>query len=89
MATSNDASYGTVSVAATATLIRPAKALRKSIVVQNVHASQTLYLGDDSSVATTTGLRLNAGDSVRLSDCNAAVWGIASGAATDTRYFET
>lgn len=81
-------SYGTVSVGATATLIKGAKAVRNSILIQNVHATQTLYVGLDASVLTTTGIRINAGDSMEISDGGAEVYGIASGAATDVRYME-
>jgi hypothetical protein len=87
MAGSSETTYGTVAVGATAVLIKAERLRRESIIVQNVHASQILYLGGDASVATTTGLRLIAGDSVRL-ETKGAVYGIASGAATDTRYFE-
>ena len=48
-------SYGTVAVAATATLILAASFNREEVTVQNVHATQVLYIGFDSSVATTTG----------------------------------
>lgn len=87
MAGSSEATYGTVAIGATAGLIKAARGRRESIVVQNVHASQILYIGSDASVLTTTGLRLIAGESIRL-ETKGDVYGIASGAATDTRYFE-
>ena len=88
MSTSSIATYGTVSIGTSAAIIKAAKTIRKSIIIQNVHASQVLYLGTDSSVATTTGLRVAAGESVEFDDYNGVIYGIASGAATDVRYFE-
>lgn len=86
--TSHNAAYGTVAVGAAAVLIRAGNPQRRSVVVQNVHATQVLYVGDDSSVTTAAGLRLNASESIRIDDYNGPVYGIASGAATDVRYFE-
>lgn len=85
---SNAASYGTVTIGAAAALIKAAVTTRKSILVQNVHASNTLYVGDDSSVTTANGIRLLSGESIEINDYNGAVYGIASGAGTDVRYFE-
>lgn len=81
-------SYGTVTVGTSATAIRVAKGTRNSIVIQNVHASNDLYIGGDDQVATTTGLKIIAGDSIKLDDFNGPVYGIASAASTDVRYFE-
>jgi len=82
-----NANYGTVAVAATATLIASAK-MRSRIIVQNNHASQTLHLGDDANVTTANGLKLAAGASVTLEGFSGPVWGIGSGADTTTNYFE-
>lgn len=87
MANSSESTYGTVSTGTTAGLIKAANSRREAIVIKNVHATQVLYVGSDSSVATTTGFKLSAGESTRL-ETKSAIWGIASGAATDTRYFE-
>lgn len=87
MSASSEGGYGTVAVAATATLIVAARSRRESVVIQNNHASQTLHLGTDSSVTTSTGFKLAAGGSVAL-NTKGAVYGIGSGAATTTNYFE-
>jgi hypothetical protein len=78
----------TVSVGATAVLLVDGTTSRNNLIVQNAHASQNLYVGP-STVDTTTGLRLAAGESVGLPDFNGPLYGIASGAATDTRVLET
>ena len=85
---SHSGSYGTVTIGGTAAVIKAANSQRKSILVQNVHASNVLYIGDDSSVATTTGIRLIAGESIEINDYNGPVYGIASAAGTDVRYLE-
>ena len=87
MSASSESAYGTVSIGAAAAVIKAANGRRESIVVQNVHATQILYLGSDSSVTTANGLKLAAGESIRL-QTKSVIYGIASGAATDTRYFE-
>jgi hypothetical protein len=87
MADSSESAYGTVSIGAAASVVKAARFRRESILIQNVHASQTLYIGSDSSVLTTTGLKIAAGESVRVRT-KGDVYGIASGAATDVRYFE-
>jgi hypothetical protein len=67
---------------------------RSRLVVQNVHASNVLYLGfgaSASSVATSTGVRLAAGESYTDGGdgCySGAVYGIASAAGTDVRVVE-
>lgn len=86
MADGGRVTVGTVSVGASATLIRAARTSRDAVIIQNVHASQVLYLGD-SAVTTSTGLKVAAGESIQLPTCG-DVYGIASGAATDVRYFE-
>jgi hypothetical protein len=82
-----ESSYGTVSVGTSAALIAAARFRRDAVIVQNVHATQDLYVGPDASVATTTGIKIPAGQSFVV-PTRGAVYGIASGAATDTRYWE-
>lgn len=77
----------TVTIGATAAVIVAAKASRASIVVQNVHATNVLYVGP-SSVTTANGLRLNPGESIEFTDYTGAIYGIASAAGTDVRYLE-
>lgn len=86
-----NANYGNVSVGASAVVVAAAKG-RSRIIVQNNHASQILYLGDDANVtadATATGgLKIAAGGSVTLEGFTGNVYGIASGAATPAAFFE-
>lgn len=87
-----NANYGNVTIGATAAVIATAKQGRSRIIVQNNHASQILYLGDDANVtadATATGgLKIGAGVSVTLEGFNGNLYGIASGASTPVAYFE-
>lgn len=87
MAESGSAAYGNVSIGASAALVVAARQTRESVVIKNNHASQILYLGSNTSVTTSNGLPLIAGESVRLK-AKQAIYGIASGASTDVRYFE-
>lgn len=86
-------SYGSKSIGAAAALIAGARASRTALLVQNVHAAQSLYLGADSSVVAgsagtaNSGIRVLAGESI-LVPSRGDVYGIASGAATDVRYWE-
>lgn len=80
--------YGTISVGVAATQIVDGTTKRASVVIQNVHATQTLYLGTDAAVTVATGLRVAAGGSAAFDDYLGPIFGIGSGAATDTRFFE-
>ncbi len=82
-----NANYGTASVGTSAAVISAAKG-RRSIIVQNVHASQILYVGDDDQVTASNGLRVSSGASLTLEGFTGVLYGIASGASTDVRYFE-
>jgi beta-N-acetylglucosaminidase len=84
---SSESAYGNVSIGATAALIKGQRGRRESIWIKNNHASQILYLGSDSSVTTSNGYSLAAGQSIELKT-KGNVYGIASGAGTDVRYFE-
>jgi hypothetical protein len=76
-----------VSVGTTAVLLCSPNGSRNKVIVQNAHASQNLYVGP-SGVATTTGIQIVPGASVGFDDFNGPLYGIASGAATDTRVLE-
>jgi hypothetical protein len=80
--------YAAVSIGTSAGVIKAARASRRSIVVQNAHAANVLTVGMDSSVTTSNGIRLGPGDSLTLEGYTGAVYGIASAASTDVRYFE-
>jgi hypothetical protein len=86
-----NANYGNVSVGSSAVVVAAAKG-RSRIIVQNNHATQILYLGDDANVtadaAATGGLKIAAGASVTLEGFTGNVYGIASGASTPVAYFE-
>lgn len=86
-----DANYGNVSIGASAAVVASAKQ-RSRIIVQNNHATQILYLGDDANVtadATASGgLKIAAGASVTLEGFTGSLYGIASGAATPVAFFE-
>lgn len=58
---------------------------RKSVLIQNVHASQVLYADTDPAVTTSTGIKITAGESLRIATRD-VVYLIASGASTDVRY---
>lgn len=85
---SGGGAYGNVSIGAAAAVIKAAKSTRRYIYIYNAHASQTLYLGFDSSVTTSNGLPVAAGQSIKLEGYIGVIYGIGSGAATDTRYLE-
>lgn len=82
-----DAAHDTVSVGTSATLLRAANSGRSSLLLKNTHATNILYLGDTSSVSTGNGFPIGAGESI-LVPTKGAVYGIASGASTDVRFFE-
>lgn len=80
------AAYNNVSIGTSAALIVAASKLRAGVIVQNAHASNDLYIGSDSDVTTSNGLKVAAGESILL-PTRAVVYGVASGASTDVRYF--
>jgi hypothetical protein len=80
-------SNGNVSIGATAAQIVPGRTLRDSVTIHNVHATQVLYIGTNASVTTANGLRVPAGESVRL-ELATPIYGIASGAGTDVRWLD-
>lgn len=93
MAEGADSSYGSKSVTTSAQLLTAARSRRDAVLIQNVHASNVLYLGSDASVVAgsagtaSSGIRVNPGESI-LVPTRGDVYGIASGASTDVRYWE-
>lgn len=81
-------SYGAASVGTSASQIVASRSSRNGLVVQNIHASNDLYIGSDSSVTTSTGVKVPAGASIEFPEYVGAVYGIASGSSTTVRYFE-
>lgn len=80
--------YGAFSVGSSAAVIVAANNRRESVVIQNTHASQDLYVGTDSSVTNANGLKVPAGQSVEFTSYQGSVYGYGSGAATTGRYLE-
>ena len=87
----NYASSGTndaVSVGSTATLILAA-GVREVVIVQNLHASDAMYVGFDSDVDSTNGTKVAAGASLTLERYRGDIYGIrGSTNDIDTRYLE-
>lgn len=85
--------YGNVQVLASgATVIVPAgkaAAAGNAGLIYNGGAN-TIYVGDDSSVATTTGIPVASGQSYTFTSVNKGLWGIAASAdqvsPADTRW---
>lgn len=86
---SGQAAYGTASIGAAAALLVAARGRRESVIIQNNHATQTLHIGSDLSVTTSTGLKIAAGGSLTLEGYQGDVYAIGSGAATTANYFES
>lgn len=77
------------SVGAEAELLVAANASRGKVIIRNTHASQVLYIGEDADVATSTGFRVLAEGGVVELETTAAIYAIASGAATTVEVLET
>lgn len=86
MSVSGAANYGAFSVGTSAAVIVSAGQKTKSLIIKNTHASQTLFVGDDSSVSDTTGFPVAAGESISIEGYNGPVYGYGSGADTTGRY---
>ena len=78
--------YGTVTVGTDAVEIFGGRSVGKGVLIQNVHATQVLYVGTDDSVTDANGIRLNPGESVETKAYTGQIYGIADGADTDVRY---
>jgi hypothetical protein len=74
-------------IGGTAAVVAAARQSRRNLIVQNLHASQDLYVGP-SGVTTSSGVKVAAGQSVGFVDFNGTLYGIASGAGTDVRVLE-
>ena len=75
--------YGAKAVTTTATTL----AITTRTWVKNNHATNILYIGNDSSVTAADGYPLNPGEE-KLFGGSQTLHLIASGAATDVRYLE-
>lgn len=83
-------SYGTTSVAGTATSIVGSNRGRSGLMICNSDASVTLYIAFDSSVTTANGVPLAAGKCYSISGPQStyrgSVFGITAGSTVDVRY---
>src|SRR5210317_2171039 len=60
----------------------------RSVVVHNAHASQVLYVGWGSHVTSSSGFPIAAGGYMEFELLfTDELWGVGSGAATDTRVY--
>lgn len=83
---SETSGFGKISVGVAAVVIKAANTLRQSILIQN-NSGNSLYIGDDNTVTTANGVHVSAGGSIELKT-QKSIYGIASAAASDIRYFE-
>lgn len=76
------------SIGTSAGVVVNGRTARKSLIVQNLHATQLLYLGG-SDVSTSNGLQVAAAGGTRqIDNFTGTLYGIASGASTDVRVIE-
>lgn len=78
--------YGNAACTTTATQILAANYERKGFVVQATDG--TVYLGDDSSVTTSTGFPLATGQSFSSSAALGTIYGITASGTVNVRYWE-
>ena len=84
--TSSSVSTGQVSVGTTATLVVASNTNRKSVIIRN-QGTTDAYIGD-STVTTTTGLLIKAGDAITLDRTTAAIYAIVASGTTTFGYLE-
>lgn len=78
-----------ISVSTSAVQILAANSARKALLIQNVHATNDLFLSFNATAPTTTnGIRVKAGETYTDEGYTGVVQGIASAAGTDVRYVE-
>lgn len=81
--------YGRVTVAATAAQLVATTAVRSVAIFAEAANAGVTYVGGDSSVTTSTGFPLNAGDTITLDTVDASgVWIIGT-ASDHVRYIGT
>ena len=82
--------YGNKSVTSTATkIITSNLASRISVIVQNL-GSKDMFFGDDSSVTTSLGVRVGAGQSLELGwGPSVDLYAITASGTADVRYLES
>jgi len=78
----------TVSIGTAAAAIIAANAKRGTLVIQNMHASNDLYIGLTAAVTTANGIWIGPKGSMEVNSAT-GVWGIASAASTDVRVMQS
>lgn len=86
-------SYGTVTCAATATLLIADNSARREIDLVNTDSSTIIYIGIDDSVTTSNGFpiyaRQNRSKVDILTTYKGPIYGISASGNVDVRYWET
>jgi len=80
-------SYGSESVGTSATEVIPASTERKSLLVQNA-GSGPVYVGFDSSVTTSNGVKVAAGGTYADDTYTGSIYVIAASGTQDVRFQE-
>ncbi len=80
---------GQVSVATTATMIRPGNPFRRSVKLTQITGTQIVYLGFTSAVLTTTGdyFANTAGSTITIY-AKGEIWGISAVSAQTVSWME-
>lgn len=83
--------YGSITVATTATLILASNLERRGSILVN-NSNQTVYLGMDAAVTTSNGLPLAASSTMQNSGPNevwkGAIYGVVAGTTANVRFWE-
>jgi hypothetical protein len=79
--------YNQVSVATTATSIISSNTNEKVRTIKNI-GSNAIFVGGDSSVTTSNGFPIDAGETLDVSDYTGEVFGIVAAGTEDANYIE-
>jgi hypothetical protein len=80
-------SYGQNTVTTVAEVLVRHRRTRGAVLIQNLHASNDLYVGPDASVTSANGILIPAGVDKAI-PTSGPVYAIASAADTDVRFWE-
>lgn len=87
------ATQGSVDVATgPAVQMRPRNSTRRRIVIKNLHATQTLFVGPTNAVTAATGFPVTPAGGIlddELEGYTGPVFGVGSGAGTNYAVWET
>lgn len=85
----SNATHNQVAMTATVALIVAANTSRKSVVVQNMDATDNLYVGKSNATTISNGIILKPGQSLTIDRYTGALYGICEAGKTVTSaYFE-